>query len=168
MGQPFVIENQPGANGIVGAQIVAKAAPDGYTLLVYSSGFVINPFVYKSLPYDTEKDFTPVTNLVSNGGLFFAVANSIPAKNMQEFLEYAKKPGTQLAYSTPGVGTPPEIVDKLWREVHKAMQDPGVRDRLVKIGAEPVADSPADFKKFVQAELKAYAEQARLAGIKPE
>ncbi|TMH69716.1 MAG: tripartite tricarboxylate transporter substrate binding protein [Betaproteobacteria bacterium] len=266
LGQPFVIENQPGANGIVGAQIVAKAAPDGYTLLVYSSGFVINPFVYKSLPYDTEKDFTPVTNLVSNGGLFFAVANSIPAKNMQEFLEYAKKPGTQLAYSTPGVGntwhlamevfdnltgikmthipykgggpataalaagevqamfasppplmphyksgrvrvlaftgekrhpaapeiatmaeqginykhdggwfamfapagTPPEIVDKLWREVHKAMQDPGVRDRLVKIGAEPVADSPADFKKFVQAELKAYAEQARLAGIKPE
>ena len=266
LGQPFVIENQPGANGIVGAQIVAKAAPDGYTLLVYSSGFVINPFVYKSLPYDTEKDFTPVTNLVSNGGLFFAVANSIPAKNMQEFLEYAKKPGTQLGYSTPGVGntwhlamevfdnltgikmthipykgggpataalaagevqamfasppplmphyksgrvrvlaftgekrhpaapeiptmaeqginykhdggwfamfapagTPPEIVDKLWREVHKAMQDPGVRDRLVKIGAEPVADSPADFKKFVQAELKAYAEQARMAGIKPE
>jgi tripartite-type tricarboxylate transporter receptor subunit TctC len=65
-------------------------------------------------------------------------------------------------------GTPPEIVDKLWREVHKAMQDPGVRDRLTKIGAEPVADSPADFKKFVHAELKAYAEQARLAGIKPE
>src|SRR5947199_146354 len=104
LGQPFVVENQPGANGIVGAQTVAKATPDGYTLLVYSSGFVINPFVYKSLPYDTEKDFTPVTNLVSNGGLFFAVANSIPAKNMQEFLEFAKKPGTQLAYSTPGVG----------------------------------------------------------------
>src|SRR3954468_21909083 len=97
LGQPFVVENQPGANGIVGAQTVAKATPDGYTLLVYSSGFVINPYVYKSLPYDTEKDFIPVTNLVTNGGLLFAVANSVPAKTLQEFIEYAKK--NQLAYS---------------------------------------------------------------------
>src|SRR3954469_24082462 len=104
MGQPFVVENQGGANGIVGAATVAKAAPDGYTLLVYSSGFVINPAVHKSLPYDTEKDFTPVTNLVSNGGLFFAVANNLPAKNLKEFIEYAKKSPTPLAYSTPGVG----------------------------------------------------------------
>src|SRR2546423_9874350 len=104
LGQPFVVENRPGANGIVGADAVAKAPPDGYTLMVYSSGFVINPFVHKKLPYDTEKDFTPVTNLVSNGGLFFAVANSVPAKTMPEFLAYAKQPGVHLAYSTPGVG----------------------------------------------------------------
>src|SRR4026209_1573162 len=71
LGQPFVVENQGGANGIVGATTVSKAAPDGYTLLAHSSGFVINPAVHKTLPYDTEKDFTPVTNLVSNGGLFF-------------------------------------------------------------------------------------------------
>ena len=104
LGQPFVVENQPGANGIVGATTVAKAAPDGYTILVYSSGFVINPYVHKSLPYDTEKDFMPVTNLVTNGGLFFAVANSLPAKNLQEFIALAKKPDAKLAYSTPGVG----------------------------------------------------------------
>ena len=104
MGQPFVVENQPGANGIVGASTVAKAAPDGYTILVYSSGFVINPYVHKSLPYDTEKDFIPVTNLVTNGGLIFAVNADLPVKTMQEFLAYAKQPGTQLAYSTPGVG----------------------------------------------------------------
>ena len=267
LGQPFVIENQPGANGIVGAQIVSKAPPDGYTLLVYSSGFVINPTMHKSLPYDTEKDFTPVTNLVSNGGLFFAVANNLSPKTLQEFLAYAKQPGTQLAYSSPGIGntwhlamevfnhmtgikmvhipykgggpataalasgevqamfaspaplmphfksgrvrvlaftagkrhpafadipttaeagvpeyrhdggwfgmfapagTPPDVIDKLWREVRAAMQNAEVRDRLLKIGVDPVADSPADFKKFVQAEIKAYAEQARLAGIKPE
>ena len=267
MGQAFVVENQPGANGIVGASIVAKAPPDGYTLLVYSSGFVINPFVHKSLPYDTEKDFTPVTNLVSNGGLFFAVANSVPAKSLQEFLAYAKQPGVHLAYSTPGVGntwhlatevfdnmtgikmthipykgggpataalasgevqamfaspaplmphyksgrvrvlaytgnkrhpampevpttaeagvpqykhdggwfamfapagTPMEIVNRLHREVRAAMQVPEVRDRLDKLGVEPVADSPADFKRFVAAELKAYAEQVKLAGVKPE
>jgi tripartite-type tricarboxylate transporter receptor subunit TctC len=104
LGQPFVVENQPGANGMVGAATVAKAAPDGYTLLVYSSGIVINPYAHRSMPYDTAKDFTPITNLVSNGGLLFAVANAVPAKSLQEFLDYAKKPGTQLAYSTPGVG----------------------------------------------------------------
>ena len=267
MGQPFVVENQGGANGIVGATTVAKAAPDGYTLLVYSSGFVINPAVHKTLPYDTEKDFTPVTNLVSNGGLFFAVANSLPAKSLQEFLDYAKKSPTPLAYSTPGVGntwhlamemfnsvtglkmthipykgggpataalasgevqvmfaspaplmphyksgkvrvlawtagkrhpaapevpttaeaglpqyrhdggwfgmfapagTPTDIVNKLWREVQIAEKKPAVLDRFAKLGVEPVADSPADYKKFIQAEIKAYAEQARLAGIKPE
>src|SRR5262249_9203102 len=93
-----------GANGIVGATTVARAAPDGYTLLVYSSGFVINPSVYKSLPYDTEKDFTPVTNLVSNMGMFLAVANNLPPKSLQELISYAKQPGVVLAYSTPGVG----------------------------------------------------------------
>jgi len=102
LGQPFVVENQGGANGIVGATTVAKAAPDGYTLLVYSSGFVINPYVHKSLPYDTEKDFAPVTNLVTNGGLILSVNAALPVKNLKEFIEYAKK--TPLSYSTPGVG----------------------------------------------------------------
>ena len=267
LGQPFVVENQGGANGIVGAHTVAKAAPDGYTLLVYSSGFVINPAVYKSLPYDTEKDFVPVTNLVSNIGLFFAVANSLPPKTLQEFIAYAKQPGVHLAYSTPGVGntwhlameqfdnlvgikmthipykgggpataalaagevqamfaspaplmghyksgkvrviaftgaqrhpsapevpttaeagvpqyrhdggwfgmfapagTPSDIVEKLALETRKAMQNPEARERLVKLGVEPVGDSPTDFKKFFFAELKTYAEQVRLAGVKPE
>ena len=104
LGQPFVVENRPGANGIVGTDVVAKAAPDGYTLMVYSPGFVVNKFVHKSLPYDTEKDFAPVTNLVSSGGLFLALNPSIPASSMQEFIAYAKKPEAKLAYSTPGVG----------------------------------------------------------------
>ncbi|HET7366583.1 MAG TPA: tripartite tricarboxylate transporter substrate binding protein [Burkholderiales bacterium] len=267
LGQPFVVENQPGANGIVGATTVAKALPDGYTLLVYSSGFVINPYVHKSLPYDTEKDFIPVTNLVTNGGLIFAVNANLPVKTMKEFLEYAKQPGTQLSYSTPGVGntwhlatevfdnlvgikmthipykgggpataaaaagevqvvlasppplmphyksgrvralafsgdkrhpsfpeiptmaeagvpgyhhdggwfgmfvpagTPTEIVEKLAAEVRKAEHDPGVLDRIAKIGAFPAAGTPAQFKTFIQAELKNYSEQAKLARIVPE
>ncbi|HEU4921894.1 MAG TPA: tripartite tricarboxylate transporter substrate-binding protein, partial [Burkholderiales bacterium] len=104
LGQSFFVENHPGANGIVGANIVAKAAPDGYTLLVYSAGFVVNPYVQKSLPYDTEKDFAPVTNLTSSGGLFLAVHPSLPVNTLKEFVEYARRPDAKLAYSTPGVG----------------------------------------------------------------
>jgi len=267
MGQPFVVENQPGANGMVGANMVAKAAPDGYTLLVYSSGIVINPYAHKSMPYDTANDFTPITNLVSNGGLFFAVAQSVPAKTLQEFIAYAKQPGVHLAYSTPGVGNtwhlamevfdnmtgikmthipykgggpataalaagevqamfaspaplmghyksgrvrvlaytgvkrnpaapdvpttaeaglpqyrhdggwfalfgpagmPADLTEKLWREVQKAEEKPAVRERFAKLGVLPVADSPADFKKFFHEQLKAYGEQAKLAGLQPE
>ena len=104
LGQTFVVENKPGANGIIGADLVAKAAPDGYTLMVYSSGLVINPAVHKKLPYDTEKDFIPVTNLTSSGGLFFAIHPSVPAQTLQEFLALARKPDSHLSYSSPGVG----------------------------------------------------------------
>jgi len=65
-------------------------------------------------------------------------------------------------------GLPSDIAEKLASEVRKAMQDPGVRDRMQKIGVFPVADSPAEFRKFYLAEIKAYAEQARMAGVKPE
>ena len=266
LGQTFFVENQPGANGIVGANTVAKAAPDGYTLLVYSAGFVINPYVQKQLPYDTEKDFAPVTNLTSSGGLFLAVNSALPVNSLQEFIAYAKKPDAKLAYSTPGVGnnwhlatevfsqlagikmthvpykgggpaaaalvagevqamlvspapimphlksgkvkvlaysgekrnvavptaplmkesgvnwtydggwfgmfaparTPPEVLDKLSAEVRKAMQKPEVLQRLTTLGVEPAAGTPEEFRKFFLAELKAYGEMARVAGVRPE
>ena len=105
LGQPFVVENQGGANGIVGATTVAKAAPDGYTLLVYSSGFVINPFVHKSLPYDTEKDLVPVTNLATNGGLLLAVHTSVPAKSLKEFIEQQRADPKKYIFGTSPVGS---------------------------------------------------------------
>lgn len=114
LGQSFVVENRPGANGILGADAVAKAPPDGYTLMVYSSGLVANQHVHKKLPYDTEKDFTPVTNLVDNGGLFIAVHPSVPAKTLQELIELARKPDSRLAYSTPGVGNTWHILMELF------------------------------------------------------
>ena len=103
-GQNFFVENHPGANGIVGADMVAKAAPDGYTLMVYSSGLISNKSLYKKLPYDTERDFAPISNLVDNGGLFITVNPAVPAKTLKELIELAKKPDSHLAYSTPGVG----------------------------------------------------------------
>lgn len=117
LGQPFVVENRPGANGIIGADIVAKSPPDGHTLMVYSSGFVINAFVHKKLPYDTEKDFTPVTNLVSSGGLFIAVHPSVPAQTLQEFVALARKPDSKMSYSSPGVGNTWHIAMEVFNSV---------------------------------------------------
>ena len=165
LGQPFVVENQPGANGIVGATTVAKAAPDGYTLLVYSSGFVINPYVHKSLPYDTEKDFIPVTNLVTNGGLLFSVNASLPVKSLKEFIAYAKQPGTHLSYSTLGVGNTWHLATEVFDNIV------GIKMTHIPYkggGPATAAATPAEFKKFIQSELKAYAEQAKIARIEPE
>jgi tripartite-type tricarboxylate transporter receptor subunit TctC len=103
-GQTFFVENHPGANGIVGADMVAKAAPDGYTLMVYSSGLISNKSLYKKLPYDTDRDFAPISNLVDNGGLYITVNPAVPAKTLKELIALAKQPGSHLAYSTPGVG----------------------------------------------------------------
>jgi tripartite-type tricarboxylate transporter receptor subunit TctC len=102
--QSFFVENHPGANGIVGADLVAKAPPDGYTLMVYSSGLISNKSLYKKLPYDTDTAFAPISNLVDNGGLFITVNPKLPVKTLQELIDLAKKPGAHLAYSTPGVG----------------------------------------------------------------
>jgi len=266
-GQSFIVENKPGANGILGIDAVAKAPADGYTLMVYSSGFVINPAIYKKLPYDTEHDFVPVTNIVINDGLFIVVNPAVPAQTLQEFIALASAPGSKVAYSSPGVGnplhlagalfnaragtkmlhvpykgggpaaaavvagevqamfsspapvmphlksgrvraiaytgpkrhpampdvpttieaglasyqidggwfgmfapanTPPEIVEKLQREVKIAVADPGVAAKLAALGVDPVATSPAEFKQFVSAELRKQAEAVRIAGIEPE
>jgi tripartite-type tricarboxylate transporter receptor subunit TctC len=226
----------------------------------------VNKFVHKSLPYDTEKDFAPVTNLVSSGGLFLAVNPSIPANSMQEFIAHAKKPEAKLAYSTPGIGnnwhlatevfsqkigikmthvpykgggpavaalvagevqamlaspapllphykgkrvkvlaysgdkrnaaapevptmkevgvdyyydggwfgmfapakTPSDIVETLAREVMVAMQKPQVKERIAQLGVEPAASIPAQFRKFMANEFRAYGEMVRLAGVRPE
>src|SRR3979490_774738 len=100
-GQPFVVENKPGANGVIGAEFVAKSAPDGYTVMVTSSGFVTAPSMYKKLPYDTERDFAPVTNLVEHAGIFVAVNPGVPARTLQELIALARRAGSTRSYGSP-------------------------------------------------------------------
>jgi tripartite-type tricarboxylate transporter receptor subunit TctC len=92
-GQPVIVENRPGANGMIGSASVAKAAPDGYTLAMVVTTHVINPNLYRKVPYDTIKAFAPVT-LVASSPFVLVVSPSSPAKTLEEFITLAKsKPG---------------------------------------------------------------------------
>lgn len=103
LGQQVLVDNRTGASGIIGTEIVAKSSPDGYTLLFTATHHTINPSLYKSLPYDTEKDFTPLTLVATNPNVL-AASISFPANTIAELIALAKaKPG-QLNYASTSVG----------------------------------------------------------------
>jgi tripartite-type tricarboxylate transporter receptor subunit TctC len=103
--QSVVIENRAGAGGNVGADVVAKAQPDGYNILMASGSiFTVNPHMYKKLPFDPEKDFIPVTN-VAMGPMLVVVNPKVPAKNMKELIALAKSRPGQLNFGSAGVGS---------------------------------------------------------------
>jgi len=262
-GQPVVIENRPGAGGTIGAGVVAHAAPDGYTLLVHSAGYAVNPWIYTGLPYDTTKDFTEIAPLGGQPNVL-VVAPSSGIKSVADLIAQAKqKPGTinfasagtgsgthvnaekfrlatgidvvhipykgtpealtdtmtgRVTYyfspisaalpfvrdgklvalgvssaqrsstlkdvptiaesALPGfdynlwvgmfgpAGMPAEIVDRIARDVQRAVSSPDVRERMAALGAEPMPMTPAEFKAFVRTELDANRAVVQAAGIK--
>ncbi|WP_245430895.1 Bug family tripartite tricarboxylate transporter substrate binding protein [Rhodoplanes roseus] len=266
MGQRFVVENRPGAGGNIGTQVVAAAAPDGYTLLYSASGpLAVNKTLMANLGYDPERDFAPIT-LSAVLPNVIVVNQKLPPKTVAELIDYAKARPKQLYYGSVGNGssqhlagayfeqvtgvqmthvpyrvtgqmvtdliagetqlsfqllpnvqaalkagqirplavtsekrlaalpdvpttaevgvkdyvaaawfallaprgTPPEIIARLHKEYSAAIADPGLRERLLEIGAEPTVSSPDELARFISSEIVKWRDVVRNAGITAE
>ena len=114
LGQQVVVENRPGASGIIGVDVAAKSAPDGYTLLITQTSIAINPSMFAKLPYNALRDFAPITQLVAAPNLL-VVHPSVPVTSVKEFIALAKaKPGL-LLNGSPGQGTSPHLSAELFK-----------------------------------------------------
>ncbi|MBM4205994.1 MAG: tripartite tricarboxylate transporter substrate binding protein [Gammaproteobacteria bacterium] len=117
LGQPVIVDNKPGGNGFIAAEAVAKAKPDGYTVLMAAvSHLCINPHLFQSMPYNPEKDFTPVT-LATGGQPILLVSTQLPVKTLSEFVSLAKKSPGKITYGSPAVGSPQHVAMELLEQL---------------------------------------------------
>ena len=264
LGQPVVIDNRPGAAGNIGAEAVARSAPDGYTLLMATSTHATNPSLYKSLPYDFAQDFAPVSQVTFIPNLL-VVNPGIPAASLAEFIAYVKSGRHAVNYGSAGNGssqhlsaalfnsmvggnmvhvpykggapatadllagqiqaifaplvevishvkagkltalgittrkrsallpdvpaigevlpgyevalwngilapakTPAEAVNRLNESIVKVLNQPEIRARLAEQGSEPVGNSPAEFRQFIDSEIGKWKTLVKLSGARAE
>jgi tripartite-type tricarboxylate transporter receptor subunit TctC len=112
--QQVVVDNRGGASGVIGTDIVAKAMPDGYTLLIIQPSLTINPSMIKRLPYDAMRDFAPVS-LVVDAAQIMTVNPAVPAKSVKHLIAFAKARPGQLMFGSPGIGTSPHLTAELFK-----------------------------------------------------
>ncbi|MDB5838241.1 MAG: hypothetical protein JWQ23_193 [Herminiimonas sp.] len=113
LGQPIVVENKPGAGSTIGTDFVAKAAPDGYTLVMVSSTHVISPWLYKSIPYDPIKSFTMISKLADSPYVLM-VNSKVPARDVKEFIALAKSKPDNIHYASSGNGSAQHLIGGLF------------------------------------------------------
>ncbi len=114
LGRPVVLDSRPGANSVVGCDIVAQSVPDGHTMILVAAGFAVNPSLRKKLPYDSLRDFAPVGQ-VGSGPYLLVVHTSVPAATVGEFIAWAKSRPGQVSYASTGIGSPPHLAGELLR-----------------------------------------------------
>jgi len=265
-GESFFVENRPGAGGNIGMELVAKSAPDGYTLALAPAGnLTVNPSLYRDVPYDVARDFAPVTVIAAVPNIL-VVNPGLPVQSVAELIRYGKANPGKLNYSSPGsgsgahlagellkssagidivhvpysgiapavtavvagdvqmmfagapsalpqvtggklralgvasprriaaapalptldesglpgfdvtswygivapAGTPPATIDRLQREIARALDTPEMRTKLAALGAEPVANTPAEFAAMIRSETAKWSRIVKDAGIRPE
>jgi tripartite-type tricarboxylate transporter receptor subunit TctC len=159
LGQPVVIENRAGAGGVLGTDIVAKAAPDGYTMGMGNlAPLAVNVSLMKKLPYDPQKDLSPVI-LIETSPLILTAGPGLPAKNVQEVIALAKARPGQLAFASSGVGGAHHLSGEMLRQasgidiVHIAYKGGG---------------TPEAFGTLIRSETGKWAKVVKQAGIRPE
>jgi len=113
-GQTVLVDNRGGAAGMIGAEIVARAAPDGHTIMLADSPFVVNPSIFAKVPYDPIRDFTPIT-LVGASAMMLVVTASLPAQNLAELLKLAKAQPGKLTIGSAGIGATSHVVAELFK-----------------------------------------------------
>lgn len=111
---PVLVDNRGGASGTIGTAIVAKAPPDGQTIVVVPSAFAVNPSIFKNLPYDSTRDLAPVTQLAASP-LILCVHPSFPTRTLKEFIAFIKARPDQIVYGSSGSGSPPQIATELFK-----------------------------------------------------
>jgi len=116
LGQPFFVENKPGAGNMIGIEFVARAPADGYTVLFVASTLALNSVLYKKVPYDPVRDFTPIT-LAATAPNVLIVNTALPVQSLAELIALAKKKPGALSYGTPGIGTSPHLSMELLKSM---------------------------------------------------
>ena len=162
-GQPVVVENKPGAGGNIGADLVAKSPPDGYTLVMGSIGtHAVNPHLVKNMPYDAQKDFVPIAHVLEAEGLL-VVNPALPVKTVPELIAHLKSQPGKLSYASAGIGTASHLAGELF----KGMAGVDMAHIPYKGNAPAITDVMGGQAHMIFATMPTVIQQAKAGRLRP-